>query len=130
LLPLYWVMLHCRCCYFHFFRDSSLCPLTPAARVASMFVVGASYLSLLQCVAARCGLPYASVVFEVAADGTPVYGVELDVPSFDTILASHRFFFWAPSDEFSGAGYEQAALQAVAPSPSDEFSGTVLPSVL
>lgn len=79
-----------------------------------MFVAGASYLSLLQSVAARCGLPYASVVFEVEGDGTPVYSVELDVPCFSTILACRHFFFWAPPDELSDPGYEQAALQAIA----------------
>ncbi|KAG0516852.1 hypothetical protein BDA96_09G037900 [Sorghum bicolor] len=79
-----------------------------------MFVVGPSYLSLLQSVAARCGLPYASVVFERATDGSPVYGVEVEVPCFDTHRACRSFFFWAPQSEFSGAGYEQAALQAIA----------------
>jgi len=79
-----------------------------------MFVVGTSYLSLLQAVAARCGLPYASVVFERAGDGTPVYGVEIDVPCFGAVVASRCFFFWAPQEEFSAPGYEQAALQAIA----------------
>ena len=79
-----------------------------------MFVVGTSYLSLLQAVAARCGLPYASVVFERAGDGTPVYGVEIDVPCFGAVVASRSFFFWAPQEEFSALGYEQAALQAIA----------------
>ena len=51
-------------------------------------MVGTSYLSLLQAVAARCGLPYASVVFERAGDGTPVYGVEIDVPCFGAVVAS------------------------------------------
>jgi len=39
-----------------------------------MFAIRASYLSLLQTVAASCGLPFASVVFEMAGDGSPVYG--------------------------------------------------------
>ena len=45
-----------------------------------MFIVGASYLSLLQAVAVRCALPYVSLVSEVAADGGAVYGVEIEVP--------------------------------------------------
>lgn len=79
-----------------------------------MFVVGASYLSLLQTVAARCGLPYAAVVFEVAADGSPIYRVEIEVPGLGCVLASCSYFFWAGPDELSVAGYEQAALQAIA----------------
>jgi hypothetical protein len=54
------------------------------------------------------------VVFEIAGDGTPAYGVEIDVPCFGTVVVCRRFFFWAPPDELSGPGYEQAALQAVA----------------
>jgi len=38
-----------------------------------MFVVG----SLLEAVAARCGLPYASVICELDGHGAPVYGIEL-----------------------------------------------------
>lgn len=79
-----------------------------------MFVVGASYLSLLQSVAARCGLPYASVVFERAGDGSPIYGVEVEVPCLGAPLACRSFFFWAPPGEFSDGPYEQAALQAIA----------------
>jgi hypothetical protein len=74
--------------------------------VLQMFVVRVSYLSVLQAVVARCGLPYASVVFELAADGAPVYGVEIDVPCGSSMLPCKSFLFWAP-------GYEQAALQAI-----------------
>lgn len=80
----------------------------------SMFAVGASYLSLLEAVAARCGLPYASVVYEISVDGSPAYGVEIDVPCTDAVFTCRSFFFWAPAGQFSGPGYEQAALQAVA----------------
>jgi hypothetical protein len=79
-----------------------------------MFVVGAPYLSLLESVAIRCGLPYASVVFERGDDGSPIYGVEVEVPCFGAALAGRSFFFWAPQGEFPDAGYEQAALQAIA----------------
>jgi len=79
-----------------------------------MFAIRASYLSLLQTVAARCGLPYASVVFEMAGDGSPVYGVEVVVLCAGNVAPCRSFFFWAPGDGFSGPGYEQAALQAIA----------------
>jgi hypothetical protein len=49
-------------CVFLFNCGSFL--LLSVAQAPTMFVVGASYLSLLQSVAARCGLPYASVVFD------------------------------------------------------------------
>lgn len=79
-----------------------------------MFAVRASYLASLQAVAARCGLLYASVVFERTGDGSPIYGVEVDVPCSGAVAPCHTFFFWAPGDNFSGPGYEQAALQAIA----------------
>jgi len=79
-----------------------------------MFVVRASYLVLLQTVAARCGLPYVSVVFEMVGDGSPIYGVEVDVPCSEAVASCHSVFFWAPRDEFSRPGYKQAALQAIA----------------
>jgi hypothetical protein len=68
-----------------------------------MFTVRASYLALLQAVAAQCGLPYASVVFEVAGDGSPIYGVEVDVPCTGAVASCHSVFFWAP-------GYELQAI--------------------
>jgi hypothetical protein len=79
-----------------------------------MFAIGASYLSLLQTIAAKCGLPYASIVFEVAGDGSPAYGVEVDVPCAGAVMACRSFFFWAPPGELSAGGYEQATLQAIA----------------
>lgn len=77
-----------------------------------MFMVGASYLSLLQAVAARCFLPYLSVVSEVAEDQTPVYGIEVEVPSPQSSHCNGTVFFWAPPGFPAVAGYEQAALQA------------------
>jgi hypothetical protein len=52
-----------------------------------MFVVGASYLSLLQAAIARCGLPYASIsmVSELSRDRAPVYGIEIEAPCVGTI---------------------------------------------
>jgi hypothetical protein len=78
-----------------------------------MFVVGASYLSLLQTVVARCGLPYASVISEVSGDGAPICGIEIQVPCAGARLPCRTVFFWAPADAFSASGYEQAALQAI-----------------
>lgn len=88
-------------------------PLIENTNNGSMFVVGASYLSLLQTVAARCGLPYASVVFERDGNGSPVYGIEIDVPCAGSTLCCRSFFFWAPMDATSGPGYKEAALQAI-----------------
>ena len=58
-----------------------------------MFAVRASYLSLLEAVVARCGLPYASVVFEMAGDGSPIYGVEVDVPYAGAVAPCRSVFF-------------------------------------
>lgn len=58
-----------------------------------MFVVGASYLSLLQAVASRRGLPYASVLCELSQDGAPIYGVEIDVPCVGPAMSCRTFFF-------------------------------------
>ena len=80
-------------------------------RSCVMFAVRASYLALLQTVAARCGLPYASMVFEMAGDGSPIYGVEVDVPCSRVVAPCRSVFFWAPGDDFSGPRYEQAAFR-------------------
>jgi len=61
----------------------------------SIFVVGASYLSLLQGVVVWCGLPYAAMVTEFTGDGTPVYGVELHLPCVGPVRRCRSFFFWA-----------------------------------
>jgi hypothetical protein len=71
-----------------------------------VFVVLASYLLLLQDVVTRCGLPYAFVVFKLARDGSPVYGVEIDVPSADKAAPCRSFFFWASTSESQRPGYE------------------------
>lgn len=57
-----------------------------------MFIVGASYLSLLQAVAAKCSLPYVSLVSEVDADGSSVYGVEVVVPYVRSECRTHTIF--------------------------------------
>ena len=79
----------------------------------SIFVVGASYLSLLQGVVVWCGLPYAAMVTEFTRDGTPVYGVELDLPCVGPVRRCRSFFFWASMEDCCASGYEQAALQAI-----------------
>jgi len=48
-----------------------------------MFVVGASYISLLQSVAVRCSLPYVSTIHEVIDDGSVLYGIELEMPAWN-----------------------------------------------
>lgn len=82
-------------------------------RGREMFIVAASYMSLLQAVAARCSLPYLSPVSEVAGDGTSVYGIEVEVPSLEDMRCVRTIFFWSSAGAASSAGYEQAALQAV-----------------
>jgi len=37
-------------------------------------------------------LPYASMVFEMAEDGSPIYGVEVDVPFVGNVAPCHSFF--------------------------------------
>lgn len=101
-----------RLCIIEFLRIFSLLVECPT-QSGQMFAVRASYLSLLQSVAARCGLPYASVVLEMAGDGSPVYGVEVDVPCAGSSAPCRSFFFWAAGDGFSGPAYEQAALEAI-----------------
>ena len=46
-----------------------------------MFVVGVSYMSLLQSVATRCLLPYVSTVCEISDDKTVLYGIEIELPA-------------------------------------------------
>jgi hypothetical protein len=58
------------------------------------------------------GLPYASVVSEMAEDSSPIYGIEIHVPCVGAIVP-YGSFFLSP-DALSGAGYQQAALQAIA----------------
>ncbi|KAG2550137.1 hypothetical protein PVAP13_9KG237826 [Panicum virgatum] len=61
-----------------------------------MFVVGVSYMSLLQSVATRCLLPYVSTVCEISDDKT-----------------AGKKNFWAYAQPDAISGYEKAALQAV-----------------
>jgi hypothetical protein len=50
----------------------------------------------------------------MAEDGSPIYGIEIDVPCVGAIVPYGSYFFWSPPDALSGAGYQQAALQAIA----------------
>lgn len=58
-----------------------------------MFTVGASYLSLLQAVASRCALSYVSLVSVFAGDGSPVYGIKIEVPSGHSVPRNRTVFF-------------------------------------
>ncbi|CAN6372246.1 unnamed protein product [Urochloa humidicola] len=78
-----------------------------------MFVIGASYISLLQAVAARCSLPYAATVCEAASDGTMLYGIELELPPMVASFGSQRMFFWSAALTNPAAAYDQAAFQAI-----------------
>lgn len=79
-----------------------------------MPIVRASYLALLRKVASHCSIPYASVICEVAEDGLPVYGIEVDLPCDGLVNPCRRLFFWSRDGTLSDSGYEQAALQAIA----------------
>lgn len=78
-----------------------------------MFVVGASYLSLLQAVDSHCSLLYASIVNEVTEDGTLLCGIEIEIPTIATLFSSSRIFFSAIAQHSPLAAYEEAAFQAV-----------------
>lgn len=65
-------------------------------------------------VAQHCALPYVSTIREIAAIGSHIYGIELQLPSIFGRSNSQNLFFWAPSNTESVHGYEVAALQALA----------------
>jgi len=57
-----------------------------------MFVIGVSYMSLLQSVATRCLLPYVSTVCEISDEKTVLYGIEIELPA-PNLLSGSQFFF-------------------------------------
>ena len=65
---------------FLFFLLSDSCLLFPV-------------LGFTEGVVVRCGLPYAAMVTEFTGDGTPVYGVELDLPCVGPVRRCRSFFF-------------------------------------
>ncbi|OEL22524.1 hypothetical protein BAE44_0016455 [Dichanthelium oligosanthes] len=78
-----------------------------------MFVVGASYVSLIQSMTARCVLPYVSMVCEIAGDGALLCGVEIQLPSIGPFCHPRQVFFWASVQSNPSAAHEQAAFQAI-----------------
>uniref|UniRef100_A0A0A9G3U8 Secreted protein n=1 Tax=Arundo donax TaxID=35708 RepID=A0A0A9G3U8_ARUDO len=58
-----------------------------------MFVVGVSFVSLLQAVVSRCQLVSVYYLSEVAGDGSVLWGVEVELPSLDPQVAPRRMFF-------------------------------------
>lgn len=78
-----------------------------------MFVVGVSYISLLQSVASRCSLPYVSTVREIAEGTTVLYVIEIELPATNLFPRPKQMFFWAYAQPNAISGYEKAALQAV-----------------
>lgn len=78
-----------------------------------MFVVGASYISLLQSVANRCSLPYVSTIREFTDDGSVLYGIELQMPAQNQFSLAEQVFFWAYAQPNAISGYKRGALQAV-----------------
>ena len=57
-----------------------------------MFVVGVSYMSLLQSVATRCLLPYVSTVCEISDDKTVLYGIEIELHTPNLLLGGQKKF--------------------------------------
>ena len=78
-----------------------------------MFVVGVSYISLLQSVAARCLLSYVSTIRETTEDNTMLYGIEIELPAPNLLSRPEKVFFWAHAQPDAISGYEKVALQAV-----------------
>ena len=78
-----------------------------------MFVVGVSYMSLLQSVATRCLLPYVSTICEISDDKTVLYGIEIELPAPNLLSGGQKTIFWAYAQPDAISGYEKTALQAV-----------------
>ncbi|KAJ1283659.1 hypothetical protein BS78_03G145300 [Paspalum vaginatum] len=71
--------------------------------------IRASYLSLLQGIASRCGLQFVSLICEVGEDGTAMCGVERELPGNQREGCPCSLFFWATAGGGSGCAYEQDA---------------------
>jgi hypothetical protein len=78
-----------------------------------MFIFKISFMSILEGVAQRCGIPYVSIIHEVMDDGSHLYGIEVELPPMFGRTQSSRVFYWAPSGIDSNVAYEAAALQAI-----------------
>lgn len=78
-----------------------------------MFVVGISYIPLLQAVVARCKGVLVEFICEVADDGVVLVGIELDVPFVMHSPLQRRFFFWSYPQILTMPPYEQVAFQAI-----------------
>ncbi|OEL32506.1 hypothetical protein BAE44_0006474 [Dichanthelium oligosanthes] len=87
-----------------------------------MFVVGASYVSLIQSTTARCVLPYVSMVCEIAGDGALLCRVEIELPSIGPFCHPRQVFFWASVQSNPSAGCFPGYLL-----PSVCFSSCLLP---
>lgn len=59
-----------------------------------MFVVHVSYLTIPRVVAQCCHLPYVSLIHEVPDDGTDLYGIEVDLPSWSPQRVPRWVFFF------------------------------------
>lgn len=80
----------------------------------SMFSFHMSYVPLLQAVAHRYCLSYASVIHQQLDDGGQIYGVEVQLPPQPPHRpSSTTLFFWAATGLEENAAYESAAFQAL-----------------
>lgn len=78
-----------------------------------MFVVGGSYISLLQAVVPRCKDVMLAYITEVADDGVVLAGIELDVPCPADRCGRRRVFLWSYPEIIAMHPYEQVAFQAI-----------------
>lgn len=104
------------CCWFP--GSNQLCSTQWACVLSKlpsfvMFFVRVSPIALLQDIAARCRLPFVSLVHEVGTDGVYLYGVEFELPALFPGGNPRRLFFWSSTKPASGTPYDQAAFDAV-----------------
>ena len=77
-----------------------------------MFVVQASFVSLLQAVANRRSLPHVGFIHKIDPYGERLVGVELDLPLPGMQAINQRCFFWSAAPEDAHAR-DQAAFNAI-----------------
>ncbi|XP_062186630.1 uncharacterized protein LOC133890183 [Phragmites australis] len=81
--------------------------------LSGMFVVGLSYVFLLQAVVSQCDSVSVAYLCEVADDGAVLAGIEVELPPLNAEAAPRHVFFWSCPHITCMAPYEQAAFQAV-----------------
>ena len=75
--------------------------------LSTMFVVSASYVSLLQAVVSQCVSVSVAYLCEVADDGTVLAGIEVELPPLHADAVRQHVFFWSCPHITCMAPYEQ-----------------------